>query len=187
MKVLDAIQKRRSTHSFISKRVTLTAITDILEAAVQGPFAGNINNLKIIIITDDQKKKESLARYADQLWIAEADTILVVCSDNSHIVKQYDSRGEMYAQQQTGAAIQNMLLTLTEKGIASCWVGAFLESGIKKTLSIPEHIAVEALIPIGYTKEKTKAPRKTRIENIMFWETWGASKKPSFASDPLTR
>lgn len=185
MKVVDAIRKRRSTHVFTSKPVSLTSLTEAVDAAVQGPFAGNINNLRIIIV-GDKTKKESLANYADQKWIKDADTVLVVCSDNGTLVGQYDDRGEMYGKQQAGAAIQNILLTLTERGIASCWVGAFLESGVKKVLDIPKEVTVEALIPIGYTKEKKKPTRKRPIENVMFWDKWGINKMPSLIKDPAT-
>jgi nitroreductase len=83
----------------------------------------------------------------------------------------------MYAMQQTGAAIENMLLKTTELGLATCWVGAFTESMVKRLLRLPEFLNVEALLPIGYEMGKAKSRKKPDINSMVFYDGYGDDKK----------
>ncbi len=186
MKLQEVIEKRRSIRKFKDKRVKISDIYEAIDAALHAPRAGNIENLYIIIVTK-QEIKSRLSQYADQDWMADADIVLVVCSDNRPLERMYHDRAEKYARHQAGAAIQNILLELEELKLSGCWIGAFLDTGVKKTLKIPEHINVEALIPIGYPAEKPKAPKTASLENTTFWEEWNQRKKPALTKDPATR
>lgn len=185
MKLQEAIEKRRSIRKFKNKIVKWSHVLEAIDAALHAPLAGNSNSLKFIIVTDQDIKNE-IATYADQAWISHADTILVACSDNSTLEMLYSERGAIYARQQVGAAIQNLLLRLTDLGLGACWVGAYLDKGIKETLEIPEKINVEAIIPIGYPDEKPHPVRKEALESRIYWDKWNVKKKPTLAKDPKT-
>ena len=185
MKLLDAIQSRRSIRKFKNKKVKWSDILEAIDAATQTPLAGNQNTLRFVIVTDPQIKQH-MGLCADQQWIAEADTIIVVCSDDSPLVSLYDDRAEKYGRQQIGAAIQNFLLRLTDLGLASCWIGSFLENEIKNVLQMPEEMKVEAILPVGYANEKPKSTKKASLQNIIFWDKWNVKKKPTYIKDPST-
>lgn len=185
MKLLDAINKRRSIRKFKDKNVKWADVLEAIDAALKTPLAGNISTLRFIIITE-QETKNKLAQYSDQLWISEADTIVAVCSDTTNLQQMYDDRADKYAKLQVGAAIQNFMLRLTELGLSSCWVGAYLDSEIKRHLKVPDHINVEALLPIGYADETPKKIKKASIQQSIFWEQWNIKKKPVQARDPTT-
>ena len=95
----------------------------------------------------------------------------------------------MYKRQQVGAAIENMLLSLTDQGLGACWVGAFAEEEIKSHFKIPEDWNLEALVPIGYPKTKVKeSERKANLDSRIYWEKWTQLRKPVKYphKDPLT-
>lgn len=188
MDLSKAFVERRSVREFKAKKVPWDYIIHIMDAALHAPKAGNLNNLKFVIVTDEDMKKR-IAEHSNQPWIADADTILVVCSDETTLKASYDERGRLYAKQQAGAAIQNALLKITELGLASCWVGAYGDELIRNDLHIPQHIDVEALLPIGYEKAsaKTKQSKKPALENVMYWDLWGISKKPAWGTEPVQR
>lgn len=186
MKVQDAIEKRRSIRKFKKKEVKWGLVLEAIDAALQAPLAGNTNSLKFIIITDPEMKY-GIAKHADQDWIIEADTIVVVCSEDAQLDRLYAERAPTYARQQAGAAIQNFLLRLTELGLGACWVGAYLDSSIKRDLKIPHEALIEAVIPIGYSAEKPKAHKKASLENVIMWEQWGQKKRPVQTRDPTTK
>lgn len=185
MDVLKAIEKRRSIRKFKKKEVKWSHVLEAIDAALQAPLAGNINATRFIIVTDKETKNK-LATHADQDWIAEADTVVVVCSDEGQLKRMYDDRAERYAHQQAGAAIQNFLLCMTGLGIGACWIGAFLDSAIKRDLKIPDDVSIEALIPLGHPAEKPKNINKVALENTIMWEHWGQRKRPVAAKDPAT-
>ncbi|HLC54595.1 MAG TPA: nitroreductase family protein [Candidatus Nanoarchaeia archaeon] len=186
MKLTEAINKRTSIRKFKDKKVKFGDVLEAIDAALKTPLAGNISTLKFIIITDPDTK-EKIAEYADQLWLADADTLVVVCSEMGQIERMYKERGHDYAKQQVGAAIQNFLLCITEIGLASCWVGAYLDHEIKNLLRIPGEIVVEAILPVGHPDEKPKPKKKVSLEHAIYWDKWKQNKKPTLTKDPATR
>ena len=186
MDTLKAIEKRFSVREFSEKKVKWSDIIEAIDAAGKAPFAGNINHLKFVIV-EDQKNKNEIAKYSDQPWIADSKFIIVMTSNNHHLVSLYDDRAESYSKQQSGAAIQNILLRLTSLKIGSCWVGIYNEDRIKQLLSIPEKMTIEALIPVGYPKGKTIRKRKAAVENLMYWEKWGKNNRSNFDREPETK
>ena len=86
----------------------------------------------------------------------DSQWIVLVCSDISKLEALYQERGEMYSKQQSGAAIQNMLLSLTDQGLGACWIGSFSEYEIKSKFRIPDPWRIEAIIPIGHPSKSKK-------------------------------
>jgi len=108
---------------------------------------------------------------------------VVVVSDDSRLIQSYDELGAKFARQQSGAAIQNFLLALVDLGLATCWVGYFDDTEIKRVLEIPEEVVVEAIFPIGKeTKIKTSEKRKVDLDNVLYFDKWENKKMV-----PLTR
>ena len=57
MKTEEAITNRISTREFSNKPVKTDIILEAIDAANHAPFAGNINNLKFIIIGSKDNKQ----------------------------------------------------------------------------------------------------------------------------------
>lgn len=185
MKLEEAINKRHSVRKFKSKKVKIGDLLEAIDAAIKSPAAGNIHNLKFVII-DDQQSKNEIAKQSQQFWLSEAQFIILVCSDPTKITRSYDNRGLIYSRQQAGAAIQNFLLRVTDLGLSSCWVGSFCDEIIKQNLKIPENINLEAILPVGYEIKKSKQKPKPALENVINWGSWGVKKKPVWCKDPRT-
>lgn len=183
MDIDKLIEKRKSVRSFKDKKVSFKLILEAIDATLRGPFAGNINNLKFIII-ESQETIDKIANFSQQHWMNDASTLIVVCSDDTHLENLYGERGRIYSRQHSGAAIEILLLKLTELNLASCWVGAYTDELVKQLLNIPQHIQIEAIIPVGYEKGRAKRPRKKTLDKVISWETWGNSKKPTYFKEP---
>lgn len=181
-----AIDERRSIRDFKEKKVNWADVLEAIDAARKAPLSGNNCNIRFMII-ENQEAKNKIAKLSEQYWIADASILVVVCSDDTSLENTYYDRGKVYARQQAGAAIENFLLKITDLGLASCWVGAYPDELIKQVLRIPEHINIEAILPIGYPKTKAKAIKKATLEKIINWEKWGDSRRPTRAKDPKTR
>lgn len=171
MELTKVISQRKSTRSFSNKSIDWRLVLEAIDAANQAPFAGNYNHLKFIIV-EDARTIQELAKHSSQLWIHEAPIAIIVCSDDSHLESHYGERGRIYGKQQAGAAIENILLKLTDSGISSCWVGAFTDEIIKQIIGIPAHIQIEAIIPVGHGQDKEKRKQKRTLEATTFWEKW---------------
>jgi nitroreductase len=178
MELNEAIEKRASVREFSSKKVKWSDVLEAIDAAVKAPFAGNVSNLRFIIV-EDQEVKNKIADFSQQSWMAKAGFVVVVCSDESKLEKMYLKRGLIYSRQQAGAAIENFLLRITDLGLGACWVGAYSDEIIKQALKIPEHINIEGIIPVGYPAKKPKKSRKPALENVINWNAWDVNKKPT--------
>lgn len=177
MKTHEAIHNRVSVRQYSNKKVKFGAILEAIDAANQAPFAGNINNLKFIIV-ESKENKSHLGEFSQQYWINDAQWIVIVCSEIKNLENLYYEKAQTYAKQQAGAAIQNLLLSLTDQGLGACWIGAFSEHEIKTKFRIPDNWEIEALIPIGYPKDKKiKKARKIELEGKIYWDVWGQNYK----------
>lgn len=180
MEFENIVKKRHSARDLAPKASAWKDVVDAIDCAIQGPFAGNVNNLKFVIIENPETIKK-IAKHCKQLWISQAGLLLIVCSDDTHIVNMYGERGRVYGKQEAGAAIMTIIFRLTELGLASCWVGAFTDEMIKSSLKIPAHMEVEAIIPIGkeIPSKAKRIKKKTNLVTVLNWEKWGKLKRPT--------
>ena len=166
------VKKRRSVRRYSSSKPDWRKIIRAIDAARYAPLAGNMMNLRFILVSDKEKIKQ-LAEASQQDFVGKVDYIVVVVSDDSRLIQSYDELGAKFARQQSGAAIQNFLLALVDLGLATCWVGYFDDTEIKRVLEIPEEVVVEAIFPIGKeTKIKTSEKRKVDLDNVLYFDKW---------------
>ena len=179
MELNKAIQERKSVRHFADKSPNWRDIIECIDAARYAPMAGNAFSLRFIVV-DDLKKIQKLAEAAQQPFVGEAKYVVVVCTDPSLTVNAYEERGEKYLKQQAGAAIQNMLLKIEEKGLETCWTGYFVDSLVREALGIPEGIDVEGMFPIGIESKKPgtsiRKKHKINIDNILYFNKWKNKK-----------
>lgn len=171
MQLQKAIKTRRSIHLFKNKKVDWRDILDCIDTTRYSPYAGGYFSLKFLII-DNKKDIELIAKLCDQEFIKEASHIVLFISDGSITKHVFPERGETFLKQQAGAAIQNFLLSVTEKELATCWIGHFNKEKITKEFKIKGDI--EAIFPIGYPKEKSKTRKITpSLFNKTFFHFFG--------------
>lgn len=180
MELQDVIKERRSIRRFSNKKPDWRDVIEIIDTARFAPMAGNDFTLKFLVVSDT-KIIEKITNACQQPFVGEAQYLIVVFSDTKRAVNQFGEKADMFVRQQAGAAIQNMLLTITEKGLATCWIGYFAEEQVKRELKVvPPTAQVEAILPIGYESKaqehKKIKKKKVELENILFFNKWGDQK-----------
>ena len=167
-----AIQNRKSVRKFSSKKPDWRDIMECIDSMRFSPTAGKNFTLKIILV-DDEKKIKKISKEAQQEFISDVSYLVAVCSDSSRLKNSFGERGKIYSKQQAGSSIQNFLLKIEEKGLATCWVGHFVEDQIKRELKIPKKLEVEAVFPVGYSLNEEKPKRKISFDNIIYFNKHG--------------
>ncbi len=175
MQLNKAIKSRKSVRKFKSKKPDWRDIIECIDAARYTPMAGGIYSLKFILV-DDAEKIQKLRDAAQQDFVGQTKYVVVVCTAPSRVINSYGKRGKRYCRQQAGAAIQNFLLSIEEKGLSTCWVGAFVDNQIKSILKIPEEVNVEAIFPIGYEMGKKTRRKKINLDNILYFNKYKNKK-----------
>jgi nitroreductase len=177
MELETAIRRRHSIRRYSVKEVAWKHLIAILDSARFAPFAGNICSLRIVLVTDKDKIQQ-LAEATSQHFLATAPALIVVCSDVKLVMMAYGKRAFMYSRQQVGAAIQNMLLKVTELGLASCWIGAFDDKSVRDILAIPDEVEIEAILPVAHKAWTREAKRKhADLKDILFFNRYGNKKR----------
>lgn len=171
MDVLEAIKNRRSIRAFKNEDISSGTVEKLIDAARWAPSAGNIQPWEFIIVKNSEVKRRLAEAALNQKFVEEAPIVIVVCADESRSFKGYGLRGKsLYCIQDTAAAIQNIHLAACSLGLATCWVGAFIEEKVREILDIPDRIRPVALVPTGYPAEKPSPPSRRPLSQIIHYE-----------------
>lgn len=172
-----ALATRRSVRSFTDEPLTLAEIGQLLWAA-QGvtdpdghrtaPSAGATYPLELDVVTAD-----GVARYVpeehalawrgttdlrralrlaalDQAAVSEAPLVIVISGVVERTAARYGhDRAERYVALEAGHAAQDILLQAGALDLGAVPVGAFVDEGVRRLLSLGEGEAPLYLIPVG--------------------------------------
>lgn len=173
MEVFDCIRTRRSVRKYKDKDVPWDNIVEIMQSAKYAPYAGNVMNLKLVVVKNEDKRKAIAEACTQQYWMQDAPIHIVVVGEPEKAERYYGVRGvRLYTIQGIAASIQNMLLTAHSLGLGACWVGAFDEDEIRRLCNLPENVNVQGIVTIGYADESPEPPPKYRIEHYVIFEKW---------------
>lgn len=166
-----ARKRRKSVRNFKSDDISEELITELLETAIHAPTAGNVQPWKFKVVRSKSTKQQLAGAALNQSWMVPAPVIIVVMADLDRAARSYGKRGvNLYALQDTAAAIQNLLLAAAEQGIASCWIGAFDEEKVVNLFNLPSYLRPVALIPLGYPAEEPISRPRRPLNEVVEWE-----------------
>jgi nitroreductase len=173
MNVIDVIKKRYSVRDFKDTPVEEEKIYQILEAAQMAPSACNNQPCICIIIRDYGRKQRLRPAYARE-WFIKAPVIIAVCVDIQAAWRRFDGVG--YGNVDAAIMMDHIILTATELGLGTCWIGAFKVKEMREALLLPDHIEPVALSPLGYPNQEMPARARKEINEITHWEYFGGKK-----------
>ncbi len=173
MDTLECIATRRSIRKFLDIPVEFEKVGNVLDAGRYAPSAGNLQDWKFILVTDEKMRQDVAKACVEQLWVGTASVIIIVCTEPEKTKRFYGRSGEKYSIQNGAAVIQNMLLAAHSQGLGSCWIGAFEDEAIKRMFSIPDDVIIQGIVPLGYPDEQVPTPLRFTMENITYIESWG--------------
>lgn len=167
MEFQDVIAKRRSVRHFNpGLAVADDDLRYLLESAVVAPTAGNIQPWRFYVVRTVEMRQR-LSEAIAQRWATAAPLVIVVCVDPRPCATRYGDRGEaLYAVQDTAAAVENILLAAVDRGLASCWIGAFDDKAVIEALGIPNPITPVAILPVGHSAESAARPSRRPLSDV---------------------
>ena len=169
MDFLELAQKRYSCRKFLPTQVEPEKIQKILEAGRLAPTACNFQPQRILVITDENKRK---ALKECTKFTFDAPVILVVCYDKEKSWKRkYDGQDEGIVD--ACIVSTHMMLQITHLGLGSTWVGSFDPHKAREILNIPENLEIVNLLPFGYPAEdgvpSGMHEERKKIEDFISW------------------
>ena len=169
MDLYDAIWKRRSVRSFLSRDIEDRKLNRILEAGLSAPSASNKQPWRFIVVRDEDMRKKLASASRNQNFVAEAPVVLVACGVDPDYVM---ACGQHAYTVDVSIAVDHITLAAVVEGLGTCWIGAFSEDQVKSLLSIPDDVRVVALLPMGYPADNPAPTQRKSFETRVTVERW---------------
>ncbi|MDD3341087.1 MAG: nitroreductase family protein [Bacilli bacterium] len=176
METKEIIEKRRSIRSFEKDQIEDSIIKDILYDGTMAPSAHHKQPWEFIVIKNELIKNKIAS------FLIEKDLRMGKESSSSHtarvikeapvcilVYNKYEEQPLMNTLS-VGAAIQNMLLSATDHGLGSLWVGNVckVEDEIQKLLG--KNMRLMSAVLLGYVKEYPNKPERNLVDAITEWK-----------------
>jgi len=182
MEIREAILSRRSVRAYQDKPIAPQELQEILEAGMHAPSGVNLQPWYFVAIQSKEKLdslKEVMGRVSKAIEpglkerfsknpaVVEETTRFVhhmggapVCILAFHFKPDFEDTAGIVSLS-IAAAIENMLLAATDKGIGSCWLTAPVEAGVGTELGAafaPGKGPMVSMITLGYPVQAAKTP-----------------------------
>ena len=163
MDVMTAIKNRRSIRRYQAKQIPQDVLLQVLEAARLAPSGANRQPFQLIVVTDPEKKKGLVPLCKNQHFVEEAPVFIAGVDDPQQKWNKVD----------LSIALDELSLAASEKGLGTCWVGAFDPDKLAAYLGVPNDKVITVCMSLGYPDESPEArPRKAQNE-LIFWNSYG--------------
>ncbi|HRZ86509.1 MAG TPA: nitroreductase family protein [bacterium] len=172
MDVYDAIRTRRSVREYAAGPVPADTVVRLVDALRLAPSAVNAQPWRFIIVADQAAKESLVPACKGRQWIASAALIVVACGFPE---KAYKAMGGSRNSVDIDCAIalDHLSLAARSEGIGTCWIGAFDEVAVKRTLKIPAEAQIVSMMTVGYPAKAgafraAEGLRKSRDEIVSY-------------------
>jgi len=154
---------------YTSAKVSEVDLTKIITAATQAPSGCNAQTTYFTVVTSPVLLAK-LAEIIQSDATRTATAMIVVSTEKVTFDFGLDFEVEDYA-----AAVQNILLSATALGYASCWYDGMSrlngnDKAIAKLLDIPETRQVRTILPIGVPETVGSQAGRKPIEQRVEWK-----------------
>jgi len=169
--LMDLIETRKSIRSYKPQAVEEEKLNYILQAFRKAPSAKNLQPWKLVIVRDKKKINDLAIACNNQTFMTEAPILIVACA------KEDEAYGVMGGYMNSypvdiGIAFEHLMLAATEKGLGTCWIGAFKEKLVKDLLDIPEEVRVVAITPLGYPAAEGRIRGRKSLSEIVCYDKY---------------
>jgi len=185
--IFKILQSHRSIRKYKEKPVPDDLLNNILNSARQAPTSSNIQAYSVIVVRDQDKKKQ-LARFAgDQPWVKQCAVFLVICPDLLRLDKMCKSRNyvsndqhtEMFIVAVVDAALvaQNILVASEASGLGTCMIGGIRNNpdDVCKLLNVPDKVFPLMGICLGWPDHDPMIKPRLQPEMIIHNEVYDDS------------
>jgi nitroreductase len=190
MKVLEAIETRRSVKSFDpNHRMSEDEIKQLLSLALLSPSSFNMQNWRFLVITNPEIRSQIKDAAWGQAQVTDASILILVCADLKAWAKEperywrnapqqtqeiivpmikrfYENKTELErdeAMRSVGISSQTIMLAAKEMGYDSCPMIGFDPIKVGEIVNLPSSYVIGMMITIGKALEPAK-PRAGQID-----------------------
>ncbi len=168
MDFFDVVKTGQSIRAYQNRPIEPEKIQQILETINHAPSAGNLQGYEVYLVTNCDVIQALARSTSGQDFITQAALVLVFCAHPARSAQRYAQRGTtLYCVQDATIACAYAQLAITALDLASVWVGAFNEDGVRAAIGVGHDLRPVAFLPIGYAAESPEhRSRRALVELI---------------------
>lgn len=197
MKFLELNKKRHAVKHFNDKPVDIQDVRTAIEISTLAPSAHNIQPWKFVIVKDKKAELAKDLPDLNKKQVESAQYVVAIFSDTDLIQRsrkiarvgvkslsndmlgyfmetmparyaKFDEKtsGE-YLALNTGFVAMNLVLALTDQGIASNMLLGFDKTLTNDILDVDKRFRPELLITVGYTDEKLEPSYRLPVDEVI--------------------
>ena len=174
MDFTNVLQTRRSVKSFKNQEVPEDKLNNILNSVRFAPSWENHQCWRIVVIKDENTRMKLAECVSDtntaHEGLRQAPIQIVICAEPH---RSAEEDGKAYYLVDSAIAMDHLILSASNEGLGSCWVGDFDEEKVRTLLKIPREYKIVALTPIGYPEKTPDTEYKRAVRDIAFSDQWG--------------
>ena len=159
--------------SFVQERVISDHVALVLEAGRFSDSAGNLQNWRFIIATEQNKRNAIAKACRGQDFLAQAPVLIVIITDEEQALRFYEQEGLRYNLQYAAMAAQNMLTAARMLGYGANFTSAFDRDTLSDILRVPETWRIQGVIAFGKAAHTPTFQGRVAIKDLVYLESWG--------------
>jgi len=168
MDLMEAIGKRRSIRRFSPEPLNNYDLYEMVQAARLAPQAANIQPIRYCLVHQQPLlgpvfECTKWAGYFENYAPPEGHR------PQGYVVILVDEKLKgRWTDTDVGAAVENMLLTATSKGLGACWIGSVDRDRVRHILGIPEEFSIHSIVAVGHPAQESVWEEKNS-ESIKYY------------------
>ena len=166
MDVYEAIEKRYSVREYQDRAIEEDKLQRVLNAGRIAPSGSNRQEWKFVVVRDADLRR-SLAKAADQAFLADAPAIIAVVGLNPDRVMHCKVPADPV---DCAIAIDHMTLAAVAEGLGTCWIGHFEQDSCRSLLEVPSSAKIIELLALGYPAGQGGTKKRKPAEEVICCE-----------------
>lgn len=167
MDVKQAINSRKSIRKYVNKSIPKDVMEELLESMRLAPSANNAQRWSMIVVTDDDLRKELVSVSGNQKFVGECSAYFVGVAEP----------GAYYSTVDMTIALDHLTLRAVELGLGTCWIGDFEPDKVKEILGIPKEREVPICLTLGYPNQDPPARKRKKLTDLFHLDRWNSPWK----------
>jgi len=168
MDFFSTISNRYSVRAYQNRPVEKEKLQQVLEAARLAPTAVNKQPFRLVVMNTRGHEQE-LNRVYHREWFVQAPLVICICTMPAEAWNRRD--GKNYADVDATIAMDHLILSATELGLGTCWIGAFDPAAAKQVFALAPGWEPLIMTPLGYPADQPRLKtRKPLTELVNFIE-----------------
>jgi len=163
------IHARYSVRAYKPESIPDRDLAAVLEAARLAPTAANRQAFRILVLRTAGREQELKQIYGRD-WFVQAPVVVSVCTLTDSCWVRGD--GKSYGDVDAAIVMDHLILAAANRGLGSCWIGAFDAEAARRILKLPEHVEPVAFTPLGYPADRPGVRKRRPIDRLVYRDAW---------------